>query len=191
MIRITKHGISALTTPYQFMMIGEWGHQVCSSDIGHLFYLLIPRIIEETIPYCFLTDPLWKGINGKHIRVALGPKFGGGNRIGYTKFPLQFDKLYRPSQVAMYWTDNKGKWQQGDLPIQDLTPARPTKSKISVVVIGGDRKGQVFQVAKVTKADKTVLLVTASTPQKELAENVCIVEDHLETGCTCSHLPRV
>jgi hypothetical protein len=88
----------------------------------------------------------------------------------------------------MYWTDNKGKWQQGDLPFQGLTAARPTKSKVSVVVLGGDRKGQVFHVTKVTKADGTVLLATTAKPQKELAANVCLVEDHLETGCTCSRL---
>jgi len=141
------------------------------------------------IPTCFLTDPLWNGIHGKHIRVALGPKFGGGNRIGYTKSPLQFDNHCRPSKVSMYWTDNKGKWQQGDLPIEDLMPARPTKSKVTIMVIGGDRKGQMFQVTKVTKADGTILLATTSKPQKELAENVCVVEDHLATACTCNHLP--
>jgi hypothetical protein len=89
----------------------------------------------------------------------------------------------------MCWTDNKGRWQQDDLPFQGLTAARPTKSKVSVVVLSGDRKGLVFQVSKVTKADGTVLLATTPKPQKELVANVCLVEDHLEIGCTCSGLP--
>lgn len=114
--------------------------------------------------------------------------WGGGGRIGYTKSPLEFDNPLRPSKVAMYWTDNKSRWQQGDLSFQDLTPARPTKSKVSVVVIDGDRKGQVFQVIKVTQADGTVLLAAKPKPQKELAVNLCVVEDHLGTGCTCSWL---
>lgn len=62
-----------------------------------------------TPPQFFLTDPLWKSIHGKHIRVALGLKFGGGNRMGYTKILLQFDNPFCPSKVALYWTDNKGK----------------------------------------------------------------------------------
>jgi hypothetical protein len=143
---------------------------------------------SDIIPH-FLTDALWKSIDGKHIHVALGPKFGGGGCIGYTKFPLEFDNPFHPSKVATYWTDNKGRWQQDDLSFQDLTPAHPKKNKVSVVVIDGDRKGQVFQVIKVTRADGTVILAAKPKPQKELAVNLCVVEDHLGTGCTCSRLP--
>jgi hypothetical protein len=142
-----------------------------------------------TLPQFFLADPLWKGIYGKHIRVALGPKFGGGNRMGYTKIPLQFDNPFRPSKVALYWTDNKGKWQQGDIPLQDLTPGRPAKSKVFVVVLDGDWKGQICKVDKVMKADGMVLLSATSKLRKELVANICIVEDHVEIGCTCSRLP--
>ena len=88
----------------------------------------------------------------------------------------------------MYWTDNKGRWQQGQLPFQDLKPTHPTKSKVLVVVLSGDLKGQVFKVDKVTKADGTVLLATNSRPIKELAANVCLVEDHLDASCTCLRL---
>jgi hypothetical protein len=90
----------------------------------------------------------------------------------------------------MYWTDNKGKWQQGDLSLEDLKPARPLKSKVFVVALSGDRKGQVFQVTKVTKADETVFLATGAKAEKELAANVCVIEDHLETGCSCSRFPK-
>lgn len=69
---------------------------------NYLLHPLISRVIEMTLPQFFLADPLWKGIYGKHIRVALGPKFGGGNRMGYTKIPLQFDNPFRPSKVALY-----------------------------------------------------------------------------------------
>lgn len=147
--------------------------------------------LETLIPQCFLTDPILTDVcHDKHIRVALGPKFGGGNRIGYTKIPLKFDHHLPPSKVSMYWTDNKAKWQQGDIFLQDLKPARPTKSKVLAVVLSGDRKGQIVEVVKVTKADGTVLLATGSEPQKELATNVCIVENHLAIGCTCSYLPK-
>jgi hypothetical protein len=88
----------------------------------------------------------------------------------------------------MYWTDNKGRWQQGQLSFQDLKPARPTKSKVLVVVLSGDSKGQVFKVDKVTKADGTVLLATKSKPMKALAANVCVVEDHLDIDCTCRRM---
>jgi len=106
-------------------------------------YSLMPRVLEA--PSCFLIDPLWKGIHGKHIRVGLGPTFGGGNRIGYTKIPLQFDNPLRPSQVSMYWTDNKSKWQRGSLSLRDLAPARPTKKNVFVVVLDGELKGQVLR----------------------------------------------
>jgi hypothetical protein len=152
--------------------------------------MLIARFVEMAVPECFLTDPLWKNIHGKHIRVALGPKFGGGNRIGFTTVPLHFDDPLRPSKVSMYWTDNKGRWQQGDLSLEDLKPARPSKSKVFVVVINGDRKGQFFQVTKVTKADETVFLATVGKPQRELAANVCLVEDHVASNCSCSHLQK-
>lgn len=109
--------------------------------------------------------------------------------MGYTKIPLQFDHPFRPSKVALYWTDNKAKWQQGDVPLEDIMPSRPTKSKVFVVVLSGDWKGRICKVDKVTKADGTVLLATASKPRKEPVANVCIVEDHVETGCSCSRLP--
>ena len=122
--------------------------------------------------------------------MALGPTFGGGNRIGYTKVPLEFDNSYRSSEVSMYWTDNKGKWQHGFLKFKELTPARPTKRNVFVVLLEGDLKGQIVNVDKVMKAEKSVLLMTASSNhRKELIENVCVVEDHLQTGCTCSRLP--
>ena len=73
--------------------------------------------------------------------------------MGYTKIPLQFDNPYRPSKVALYWTDNKAKWQQGDVPLEDITPSRLTKSKVFVMVFNGDWKGQICKVDKVTKAD--------------------------------------
>jgi len=153
----------------------------------NLMHLLTFIVLE--VPSFFLLDPIWKGIHRKHIRVALGPMFGGGNRIGYTKFPLKFDNPFCPSEVFMFWTNNKGKWQHGFLKFKDLTPARPTKRNIFVVVLEGDLKGQVVKVDKVMKADKSVLLITSSDRQKELAENVCIVEDHLQIGCVCSCLP--
>ena len=140
------------------------------------------------IPECFLTDPIWRSLDGKHVRVALGPSFGGGNHVGYTTIPLQFDNDRRPSKVSMYWTDNKGRWQQGQLSFQDLKPARPTKSKVLVVVLSGDSKGQVFKVDKVTKADGMVLLATKSKPMKALAANVCVVEDYLDIDCTCRRM---
>lgn len=56
------------------------------------------------------------------------------------------------------------------------------------MVLSGDLKGQVFKVDKVTKADGTVLLATKSRPIKELAANVCLVEDHLDASCTCLRL---
>ena len=140
------------------------------------------------MPECFLTDPIWRSLGRKHIRVALGPSFGGGNRIGYTTIPLQFDNDRHPSKVSMYWTDNKGRWQEGQLSFQDLKPARPTKSKILVAVLSGILKGQVFKVEKVIKADGMVLLATKSGRTKELVANVCLVEDHLDTSCTCHRL---
>lgn len=157
--------------------------------IIYLSYPLISRIIEPILSQSFLTNSLWLGIHGKHIRVALGPKFAGGNRMGYTKIPLQFDHPFRPSKVALYWTDNKGKWQQGDVSLQDLAPSRPTKSKVFVMILGGDWKGRICKVEKVTKADNTVLLAATSGPRKESMANICIVEDHVVTGCTCSRLP--
>ena len=109
--------------------------------------------------------------------------------MGYTKISLQFDNPFHPPKVALYWTDNKAKWQQGDVPFEDITPSRPTKSKVFVMVLNGDWKGQICMVNKVTKADGTILLATTSKPWKELVVNVCIVEDHVETGCSCSRLP--
>ena len=140
------------------------------------------------VPTCFLTDPIWHSLGRKHIRVALGPSFGGGNRIRYTAIPLQFDNDRHPSKVSMYWTDNKGRWQQGQLSFQDLKPARPTKSKVLVAVLSGDLKGQVFKVEKVTKADGMVLLASESRRMKELVANVCLVKDHSDISCTCRHL---
>jgi hypothetical protein len=151
-----------------------------------LLYLL--TFVPLEVPNCFLVDPLWKGILGKHVRVALGPSFGGGNRIGYTKIPLEFNNPLHPSQVSMYWTDNKGKWQQGLLNFKGLTPARPTKRNVAVVLLNGTLKGQVLKVDKVMKAEKSVLLITSSNHRKELIENVCVIEDHLQIGCTCSRL---
>jgi hypothetical protein len=71
---------------------------------------------------------MWQSFPGKRIRVALGFKFGSGNRAGYTKVLLQFDNPRRPSQAAMYWADNKAKWRHGSLRFGALEPARPHKS---------------------------------------------------------------
>jgi len=90
--------------------------------------------------------------------------------------------------MSMYWTDNKGKWQQGGVPLEDLKPARPTKRNVSIVVLGGDLKGHVFKVVKVNKAEEVVLLEAGSESRRESVANVCVVEDHLNIGCTCSHL---
>jgi hypothetical protein len=141
--------------------------------------LLYPLMSMVETPTCFPVDPLWKGIHGKHIHVASGPTFGGGNHIGYTKTPLKFNNRLHPSQVFMYWTDNKGKWQHGPLNFKDLMPACPLKKHGLIMVLNGDLKGQVLKVDKVLKAEKSVLLITPSGCQKELVENVCVVEDHL------------
>ena len=159
------------------------------SIVPTTLYLLIHGILEVPALDCFLTDPVWRSFTEKHIRVALGPNFGGGNRIGYTTIPLQFDNDRHPSEVSMYWTDNKGRWQQGNVSFRDLKPARPTKSKILVAVMSGDLKGQVFKVDKITKSDGTVLLANPPRPLKVSATDVCWVEDHLKMGCTCSRFP--
>jgi hypothetical protein len=88
----------------------------------------------------------------------------------------------------MYWTDNKGRWHHGLLNFKDLTPARPTKKNVSMVVLNGDLKGEVLKVDKVMKAEKSVLLITPSNCRRESVENVCVIEDHLQIGCTCSRL---
>jgi hypothetical protein len=153
-------------------------------------YLTKPLIcsILEPVPDCFLTDPIWQCIHGKHIRVALGPKFGSGNRMGYTKIPLEFDNPRRPSKVAMYWTDNKSKWQHDYLTFDDLKPGRPSKKGVEVVVLHGDYKGHTFNVNKVTRSDDTVTLSTTSNAIVLPATHVCMVESHLERGCSCSKL---
>jgi hypothetical protein len=139
-------------------------------------YLTKPLIcsILEPVPDCFLTDPIWQCIHGKHIRVALGPKFGSGNRMGYTKIPLEFDNPRRPSKVAMYWTDNKSKWQHDYLTFDDLKPGRPSKKGVEVVVLHGDYKGHTFNVNKVTRSDDTVTLSTTSNAIVLPATHVCM-----------------
>jgi hypothetical protein len=150
----------------------------------YLTYPLICNVLEP-VPDCFLTDPIWQYIHGKHIRVALGPKFGSSNQMGYTKIPLEFDNPRRPSKVAMYWTDNKSKWQHDYLPFDGLKPGRPSKKGVEVVVLHGDYKGHAFNVNKVTRSNDTVTLSNAIVL---LAAHVCMVESHLEKGCSCSKL---
>jgi hypothetical protein len=135
---------------------------------------------------CFLTDPVWKTIHGKHIRVALGAKFGSGNRMGYTTIPLEFNDPQHPSKVLLYWTDNKGKWQHNYLPLAGLKPGRPPKKDVEVVVLSGDFKGDTFKVQKVTRSNDTVTLSTSSGAVVLPAVDVCMVDSHLENGCTCS-----
>jgi hypothetical protein len=165
--------------------ICQWRQQVYMFIDYYLLYPLILSMLVRT-PNHFLTDPIWQNIHGKHIRVALGPTFGLGNRMGYTNIPLQFDNPQLPSKVAVYWTDNKSRWQHDYLTLEDLKPARPHKRAVEVVVLRGDLKGQVFKVDKVTRADETVTLATMSRPAVLPVADVCIVEPHLEGGCTCS-----
>jgi hypothetical protein len=134
----------------------------------------------------FLADPILQTFHSKHVRVALGAKFGSGNRMGYTALPLQFDNPRHPSKVAMYWTDNKSKWRRGFLALDDLKPGRPSKKGVEVLVLRGDFRGQVFKVDKVTKSNATVTLSTSSNPIVLPATDVCLVEPHLERGCTCT-----
>ena len=107
----------------------------------------------------FLTDPILQNLDRKHVRVALGPKFGMGNRMGYTALPLQFDNPQHPSKVAMYWTDNKSKWRHDFLTLDDLKHGHPSKKGVEVLVLYGDLRGQVFKVDKVTKSNATVTFV--------------------------------
>jgi hypothetical protein len=58
-----------------------------------------------------------------------------------------------------------------------------------MMILDGDLKGCVFKVDKLNKAEGVVILETGSGSRRELVINVCIVEDHFDTGCTCSHLP--
>jgi hypothetical protein len=134
----------------------------------------------------FLVDPILQTFHSKHVRVGLGAKFGSGNRMGYTVLPLQFDNPRHPSKVAMYWTDNKSKWHHGFLALDDLKPGRPSKKGVEVLVLHGDFRGQVFKVDKVTKSNATVTLSTSSNAIVLPATDVCLVESHLERGCTCS-----
>jgi hypothetical protein len=161
--------------PPGMLMTHHFNRQLISSILG-------------PVPDCFLTDPIWHSILGKHIRVALGPKFGSGNRMGYTKIPLEFDNPQHPSRVAMYWTDNKSKLQHDYLAFDDLTPGRPTKKGVEVVVLHGDLKGHVFKVDKVTKSNNTVTLSNRPNAIVLPAAHVCMVESHVERGCTCSKL---
>ena len=108
--------------------------------------------------------------------------------MGYTTIPLQFDNSQHPSKVAMYWTDNKSKWQHDFITLDDLKPGTPSKKGVEVLVLHGDFRGQVFMVAKVTKSNATVTLWQPSNTFVLPASQVCLVETHLETSCTCSKL---
>jgi len=88
----------------------------------------------------------------------------------------------------MYWTDNKGKWQQDDLAFEGLKPAHPHKSKVEVIVIRGDFKGQTFKVDKVNRAGGTVVLANKPVPLVWQVVDLCMLEPHLAVGCTCSRL---
>ena len=88
----------------------------------------------------------------------------------------------------MYWTDNKGKWQHDFLALDDLKPGHPSKKGVEVLVLYGDFRGQVFKVDKVTKSNATVTLSTTSNAIVLPASHVCLIEPHLERGCTCSKL---
>jgi hypothetical protein len=106
--------------------------------------------------------------------------------MGYTTIPLEFDNPSRPSMVLMYWTDNKNKWQCDYLPLVDLKPAPPSKKGVEVVVLRGDLKGHTFNVEKVTRSNNTVTLSTSSSAMVLPAADVCMVDSHLDKGCTCS-----
>jgi hypothetical protein len=154
--------------------------------------LLICIVVAST---SFLTDPLWANIGPRHIHVQFNSKFQGGaliRRQGYTQYPLCFNDTFRPSEVSLYWSDNKSIWRAGDVPLECLSAAVPQKQGSYVMVLaGGFCPGEIAKVEKVNKKASKLVLRDAlqSHPSwEEPMQNVCLVEDHLAAQCSCSRV---
>jgi hypothetical protein len=147
-------------------------------------------LIDFLGPPSFLTNPVWKSIGRRHIRVQFNTKFQGGGldrRQGLTQYPLRFN--YTGRQVSLYWSDNKSIWRSGDVPLDCLTPAVPQKQGGYGMVLSGAHQGEIAKVQKVVRKSRTVVLRDMSQTRpawEENMDNVCLVEDHIASQCTCS-----
>lgn len=139
------------------------------------------------LPSSFLADSIWKNLGDRHVRLRFNQKFQNGSllgRLATTKFPLDFVGTHPPSKVTAFWTDMKSIRRDGEIDLACVTPAPPMKKGTEVMVISGDRRGQILQVTKINKAAQSFESFDSQKVKvQEHFDNVCVVEKHNSPKC--------
>lgn len=94
--------------------------------------------------------------------------------------------------ILLAFSDNLGKRKREITKLRYLAPASVTKvpKALKVVVMAGERRGQVFEVHSTNKKRQICKLrLENQKPFEEQWSNICVVLPHAEIGCECDRFP--
>ena len=112
------------------------------------------------------------------------------NRTALTLAPVGFRS--GDEDIILAFSDNHGKKKKETVRSRYLAPApvRKVQRNLKVVVLYGERKGQIFEVCATNTKQKICKLRLENRKQCEEAwDNVCIVMPHAPECCQCTHYP--
>jgi hypothetical protein len=128
-----------------------------------------------------------------HFKLAFDRSYPVGSMWNLTAFTLIRPEFQSgDEEILVAFSDNHGSKKRETVKSCHLAPApvRKVERNLKVVVLYGERKGQIFEVGSTNKKREICKLRLEDRKQcEELWYNICIVMPHAPEYCQCTQYP--
>lgn len=149
---------------------------------------------ENRKPIAFLSDSWVTDVSlDYHFKLAFAPSYPVGTMVGRQCITLSaMDMAAVDEHVLVAYSNNDGKKIKEKVKVDHLKPADINKATkgLQVVVLIGEKKGQIFHVKSTHKKRRVCALRLGDDLFEEQWCYLCIVTRHSRVDCECAKYPN-